>query len=107
MEEARIEMSKEIRFIWIFYNVYPFSYQTVLKKISQLHENLRKILKTHSSKRGKTWNNLADTFLANLSNGFDICQTDPQAIKQMESDFGVKMGQEEYKLYRDNCVVDG
>ena len=24
----------------------------------------------------------------------------------MESDFGVKMGQEEYKLYRDNCVVD-
>ena len=51
-QEVKRHVARELRYIWIFYNVYPQSYTSVFKKVSTLFEKMDRLCRTSQEKRG-------------------------------------------------------
>ena len=106
-ENAAInEIAHELQYDWIYMNVPTVCWKNVKKKLQELFKLVKKLEKTYPTKRGKTWFTEMEKLKLELDNGFDIRSFHDVSITEMTEKYGIDVGEEEEKLYVDNCVPE-
>ena len=89
----------------------------IVERISLIYEGSKKrkdckavpgfnTLRSYSkSKRSDNWHKLVSEFNNKMQTGFDVRTKDKRRQKDLEREHGVKMKDEDYKLYEDNCKI--
>ena len=87
---------------WIFQNVYTVRKYCVVNKLSKLYDEYISLTRIAQKQRTPVWKEKKlDPFLAKMSSCFDIYCKDPDARKNQEKLYGVKMSSVEYDYVQD------
>ena len=100
------ELAEELRDIWIYMNHTPMTFNGVVRKLQVLLKKFTTHSKIIESKRGPKWKEEYDAMKLNLQNGYDIKAVKQDVIDRCIETYGVEYGDEEEKMYKDNCVPD-
>ena len=98
-------VTSEFIYDWVMMNVYTISHQAVFKKFDKILNNFKCIRDWPIKKRTqKSFNDKADALLSKLDHGVDIFCKQIISRKNQETEFGVKMTEQEFAMYEDNCI---
>lgn len=82
---------------WVSRNIYPVTWQMIKKKLAREMTEFRYITRTHSSKRGETWERRYQEFKTKQNTLFDVfCENDIQR-QTLEEKYGIPMLDEDYQ----------
>ena len=98
------ELAKELRSIWIYMNIPPMTRVGVVAKLEKIMKAFEQHKKVHPPKRNKKWQSSHKSLLDTLENGFDIKAVKTDVIQQCIDTYDVVPGDEEERMYVDNCV---
>ena len=102
------ELAWELWYDWIYANIPPVAINTIMKKLDQIFTNVDKLMRTGHQKRGPTWRRAMEKLRLDLDNGLDLRSFHSASNADLIEEFGIEVGDEEEKLYEDNCIpVDG
>jgi hypothetical protein len=98
--------AEELSDFWIFgLNIYPMNMMNIEKKIKKIYKGLgefKTLVEYPQKKKGASWKKSSIAFNNQMKLGFDIRTPDKNRQAQLEEDYGVKMKDEDVKLYEDN-----
>ena len=100
------DLYTEFEYIWIHMNIPCMSRTGMVKKFSKLLENFKKLMKYTASQHGEEFYKKLQLIRDSLKDGVDILTPDSKRIEELEELYGVDYGEEEVKLYTDNCIRD-
>ena len=102
--KARNLVAHELWYDWIMMNVPPVVMNNIRKKLDELFKRVTKLQKCAFSKRGQTWLTEMESLRLELDNGFDLRSYHSVSLEILTEKYGIDVGEEEEKLYTDNCV---
>ena len=104
--KTAVEMvASEFIYDWVMMNVYTIALQNVAKKFDKNLTSFKSIKDWPAKNKGqKSYNDKADALLSQLDHGVDIFCKQEGPRKLQETEFGIKMTEQEYQMYEDNCI---
>ena len=105
---ARQVLSNEIWFDWIFLNLPPVEVKNIGLRLDKLVNSVKSLSKYPVKKRGPTWIKDMKQLAQDLDKGWDVRSFHTTSIAILTDQYEVEIGDDEEKLYKDNCLlVDG
>ena len=95
------ELVVELRYLWIYMNLPPKSRQSVTRALKKIIQTVSQLKNGHASR--KAWQDQFNNLNGILEDGFDIYDEGVTALEVMKEEYGLEPGEEEEKLYIDNC----
>ena len=104
----RQALASELWYDWIYLNLPPVNVKNIDIKLEKLVKSVTSLRDNPVAKRGATWIQKMKQLNLDINNGWDIRSYHATSISILEEQYEVLIGEEEEKLYQDNCVpVDG
>ena len=99
-------LASEFIFDWVMMNIYTITFKSVCKKFDKILKSFTTVKDYPESKKHcKAYNEKADSILFSLDHGIDIFCNHESSRKKQETEFGIKMTEQEHQLYADNTTV--
>ena len=109
-QEAYLTVSKELQEVWIYgMNIYPKKIDNIRLSIKNIYEGRKGIdsykglIKIPLDRRDDKWLRRVEIFNNKMLRGFDIKTIDEFYIRHLEKEYNMDIGEDEEKLYKDNC----
>ena len=100
----RQALASELWYDWIYLNLPPVNVKNIDIKLEKLVKSVTSLRDNPVAKRGATWIQKMKQLNLDINNGWDIRSYHATSISILEEQYEVLIGEEEEKLYQNNCV---
>ena len=104
MGEAARMVAETLKEHWIWSNVYPKKLDNIKKSVEKLFQEFKQLKSTAKVKQTENWKSgKLGPFLEKMKNGMDISTEDVKYLQKQETEYDVKMTEED-RLFKDDQV---